>query len=105
MQLQVHIEGGFAYLPGQTKPIVLESNTLAPSEAETMRQLVTQAHFFDLPEKLDAPGAKRGADYRRYTITVEEGSRRHTVQMTDPIPNPELQAIITYAQRHRSPEK
>jgi hypothetical protein len=93
MQVQLQMEGGFAFFPGLSKPITINSETLSTQQSEKLKQLLETAHFFDLPPVIGTPGPG-AADYRRYTITVDDGSRHHTVQMTDPIKDPNLQALL-----------
>jgi hypothetical protein len=101
MRMQVHIEGGLAHFPGLAKPIELDTATLPAQDAEEMRRLVAAALFFELPASVGQPPMRGAADYRRYTITVDDGSAHHTVQVTDPVTDPHLQALITFAQKHR----
>jgi hypothetical protein len=100
MRIQLKIEGGLAYFPGLSKPITIDSNALPPQEADKLKQLLDAAHFFDLPPVLNAP-APGAADYRTYTITVDDDNKHHTVQMTDPVEDPNLQALLTYLKTHR----
>ena len=65
-----------------------------------MKHLLDATHFFDLPSVLNAP-APGAADYRQYTITVDDDSKHHTVQMTDPIEEPNLQALLSYLKTRR----
>ena len=102
MHTQVRIEGGIAYFPGLAKTIDLDTDTLPAQDAEEMRRLVAAARFFELPVSTGQQPARGAADYRRYTITVDDGSAHHTVQTTDPVSDPHLQALITFAQRHRT---
>lgn len=100
MRIQLKVSGGFASFPGLSQPIVIESDALPRDQADRLKQLLDQAHFFDLPAvvKPPAPGA---ADYRQYTITVDDGSRHHTVQATDPLGNPELQALLDFLRAYK----
>ncbi|GHO86499.1 protealysin inhibitor emfourin [Dictyobacter formicarum] len=98
MRIQVRIEGGFAQLPGLSTPRTLDSATLSAQNANEMRQLVQAANFFELPAVQDKPA--RGADYRTYHITVEDNGRSHTLQVSDPIRDPQLQALLSFVQRH-----
>ena len=100
MRVQLKIEGGLAYFPGLSKPITIDSNALPPQEADKLKQLLDAAHFFDLPPVLKAP-APGAADYQQYTITVDDDSNHHTVRMTDPVEDPNLQALLTYLKTHR----
>jgi hypothetical protein len=95
MQVQLQIDGGFAFMPGLSKPTTIGSETLSSQEIDKLRQLLDAVHFFELPPVINTP--KPGAaDYRRYTITVDDGSKHHKVQMTDPIQDPNLQALLTF---------
>ena len=102
MHVQVSIEGGFAYFPGLAKPIHLDTETLPAQDAEELRRLVAAAHFFSLSESIGQQPARGAADYRRYTIMVDDGSAYHTVQVADPVSDPHLEALITFAREHRT---
>jgi hypothetical protein len=100
MRMQVKTEGGITGpIPGLSKPIVLDSNALPPQEAEEMRQLVTAAHFFELPAQQPQP--QRGADYRTYTILIEDGERHHSVQFTELVADPHLRNLLAFALKHK----
>jgi len=100
MRIQLKIDGGLAYFPGLSKPITIDSNALPVQEADKLKQLLEAAHFFDLPPVVSAP-APGAADYHRYTITVDDNSKHHTVQLTDPVQEPNLQALLSYLQTQR----
>ena len=102
MRIQLNIDGGLAFFPGLSKPIVVDSERLPAQEADKLRQLLNAARFFDLPAALKAP-APGAADYRKYTITVDDDSKHHTVQVTDPIEDPGLRALLNYLQTQRLP--
>jgi hypothetical protein len=100
MRMQVKTEGGITGpIPGLSKPIVLDSNALPPQEAEEMRQLVIAAHFFELP--VQQPKPQRGADYRSYTISIENGERHHSVQFTELVADPHLRNLLAFALKHK----
>jgi hypothetical protein len=101
MRMQVRIEGGIAHFPGLARPIILDTDMLPAQDAEEMRRLIAAAHFFALPPATGQP-AVHGADARRYTITVDDGPAHSTVQVSDPVTNPHLEALLTFAQKHRS---
>jgi len=100
MRVHLKIDGGVAYFPGLSRPITIDSEALPAQEADKLMQLLDAAHFFDLPPVINIP-LPGAADYRRYTITVDDDSKHHTVQLTDPIEDPNLQALITYLRTHR----
>ena len=100
MRLQFKMEGGIAYFPGLSKPITIDSDELPKQESDELKRLVNATRFFDLPATVSSlsPGA---ADYRQYTITVENEGKQHTVHLTDPIEDPNLQALLTYLKTRR----
>src|SRR4051794_979659 len=100
MRVQLRRSGGFA---NQT-PLMwsLDSDTLSPEQAQTLRTLVEQAQFFSLPPELRVKGA---GDPFQYDLTVEDGSRRHSVvaddgagepRPDDPDAMPPLQVLIQW---------
>ena len=86
---------GIAYLPGLARPIVIDGADLAPQEAAELERLIEAANFFALPAVVGRPG---GRDTRQYTITVDTGDRRKTVQITEPVDDPALQALLAFLQ-------
>jgi hypothetical protein len=101
MRVEFKIEGGLASFPGLSKPRVIDSADLSTAEAERLRRLVDAAGIFELPASGRAL-PKGAADYRQYTITVEDG-RRRTVRLADPIDNPDLEALVEYLQAKTRP--
>lgn len=95
MRVEFTMEGGLAHFPGLSKPGVIESSQLSGEEAAELGRLVEAARFFDLPPKVDIP-PHGAADYRRYTVTIQAGARRHTVEFTDPVKTPELQHLLSF---------
>jgi hypothetical protein len=100
MRVQLKMEGGIAFFPGLSKPIIIDSDQLSRQEADELKRLVDAAHFFELPTTMPSP-ARGAADYRQYTITIQDGSKLHTVHLTDPIEDPNLQALLAYLRARR----
>jgi len=97
MRVELKMEGGLAYFPGLSKPILIDSTVLPEDEAQELRRLVEASRLFERPTIISAP--RRGAaDYRQYTITVEDGERRHTVKLVDPVTDHHLQALLRFLQ-------
>ena len=92
MKVEFKVEGGVAFFPGLAKPLTIDTGELAEEESAELVRLVQAAHFFDLPAiaSVPSPGA---ADYRQYTITVEDKGRHHTVSFADPVNNRSLLAL------------
>ncbi len=94
MLIQFQMEGGIAYFPGLNKPSMIDSDQLPKQEADELIRLVTASHFFALQAVVGTPAAG-AADYRQYTITIEDAGKQHTVRITDPIEDSNLQALVT----------
>jgi hypothetical protein len=97
MRIEFQTEGGIAHFPGLSRPVAIDGDALAEEEARELARLVEAARFFERPTVAGA--ARRGAaDYRQYTITVEEGGRQHTLQLADPVEDPSLQQLLRFLQ-------
>ena len=100
MRVELQTEGGVAFFPGLNKPVVVDSDDLPKKQAAQFQQLIDSTRFFELPAASRSL-PKGAADMRRYTITVEDGRRRRTVRLTDPIEDANLQALIDFLQKQR----
>ena len=94
LRLTFEMDGGFAYIPALAKPYEVDTATIDPTEAATLRTLLTESHFFTLPARPENP--PRGGDQRTFTITVTQGGRSHTVTLTEPIANPALANLVDH---------
>lgn len=65
------------YEGGQTK-IDLYSGSLLSKEADTLRQMINDANFFDLPEVMSSK-KRRCFDCYHYKMTVTSREKRHAV--------------------------
>ena len=101
MRVELQTDGGVAFFPGLSKPVVVNSADLPKEQAGQLQQLIDQAHFFELPAASRAL-PKGAADMRRYTITVEDGRRHSTVRVDDPVEDANLRALIDFLQAQRS---
>ena len=97
MQIEFKMDGGMAYLPGLSKPASINSDDLPASEAAELERLVDAAHFFDLPAARRS--LPKAADYRQYTISITESKRQHTVRLSDPIQDANVQALVNCLKR------
>ena len=93
MRVQFQSEGGLAVFPGLQKLISIDVDALPASDANRLRQLVRAASFFDLPAHIGTP-PRGAADMREYTLTIEDGGRRHTVRVAEPITDATLQELV-----------
>jgi len=92
MRVQLQVSGGVGYFPGRAAPRTIDVDALPEAERDALKALVDAAGFFQLPQRLPAP--RGAADYQTYQITIEDGGRRHTVAVADPVSNPGLQKLI-----------
>jgi hypothetical protein len=97
MRIEFQTEGGIAHFPGLSQPVVIESDALAEEDASELKRLVEAANFFEQPTDVGAPRSG-AADYRRYTISVEDGGRQHTIQLADAVEDPTLQQLLHFLQ-------
>jgi hypothetical protein len=97
MRIEFRTEGGIAHFPGLARPVMIDSDALSEEEAGELKRLLEAARFFEQPMVVGTP--RRGAaDYRQYTITVEDGGRQHTIQVADPVEDPDLQPLLRFLQ-------
>jgi len=97
MKISLEKSGGFAYMPGLDKPIAVDTQTLDAPVARRLTDLVQRADFFSLPPGTSLPSG--AADYHSYKLTVQDGTREHTVTLTDPLSNADLSQLIDELQR------
>jgi hypothetical protein len=102
MKITLEMSGGFAYFPKLNRPIVTDTEQIESRIAKQLASLVRESHFFDQPARADT-AAKGAADYRTYTITVQDGPRVHSVQFTDPITNAYLERLVSRLQAMAHP--
>ena len=94
MRIEFKMEGGLAHFPGLARPVRIDSEQLSQEELVELENLVEKVRFFELPSR-SAPPTQGAADYYTYTVTVEAGGKRHTVRLTDPMEDANLQRLIT----------
>lgn len=92
MHVQFKVSGGIAAFPGLAAPRTIDVDALHPDERASLERLIQDARFFDLPSRLPAP--RGSADYQSYEITIEDGQRKHTVVVSDPVAQHAVQALV-----------
>jgi hypothetical protein len=98
MRVTFTTEGGISFFPGLSRPVTIDATALTNEERNELEHLIDEARFFALPGETGKP-AKGAADYRQYTITVEEQGQRHTVKASDPVDDLKLRNLIGFLQR------
>ena len=94
MTITFEMSGGFAHLPAFSRPVRIDTAQIEPEARNELESLVRQSRFFDQPSRGPTP-AKGAADYRAYTITVQDGPRLQTIQLTDPITDINLEQLVS----------
>ncbi len=102
MKISFQMDGGFASIPGLNRPVTFDTAQMDPQVANRLVTLVRDSRFFDQPASIKTM-SEGGADYRSYTITVQDGARNHTVQLTDPVADPHLEQLVSQLQSMARP--
>jgi len=89
--------GGFG---GIRREVRIETRSLSSEEREPLEGLVKASGFFSLPGKFPRPG--KGADFFTYSITVDDGERVHTVEVSEPSLPDILRPLIREISKHFS---
>jgi hypothetical protein len=97
MRIVFRTSGGFAAIPALSAPLTVDVRALPPAEQEEWRQLVERTAFFELPSSEPRPELR---DARRYTITIDDEGRTHTVTLTDPVPAGDLRVLVDRLRWH-----
>jgi emfourin len=92
MRVQFQMSGGIGYFPGLAAPRTIEVASLDRATQQELTTLLEQTNFFNLPAH--TPSHPGSADHHTYQITIEDGTRRHTVTLSDPVPLGPLRHLI-----------
>lgn len=100
MRIIYQRDGGVAYFPGLSRPLRVDTSEMPAAQSSRLEQLVVDAQVFTCERPAaPPPGA---ADLITYTLRVEDGRRRATLRLHDPIAAPALQALIDYLEELRA---
>jgi hypothetical protein len=75
-----------------------DTDSLPVDDAKQLRQLVSNANFFALPETI-APQTAH-PDRFQYSVTIEDGGRVHTVTTSESALPPSLRPLTDFMSRH-----
>lgn len=90
MKLTYARSGG---VTGMVKRAVIETEHLPTDERATWEQLVTAADVFALPATVSAADPRQ-RDAFTHTLLIEDGPRRHTVEVKGTPDAPPLRALL-----------
>jgi len=103
MNITLEIDGGFAPVPALQGPFVVDTALVEPTLAAEIERLTAQARFFDYPAA--APDNTRAADFKSYTLTINDGTRRHSIRITDPIADSNLAKLVAHIRSMARPPR
>jgi hypothetical protein len=98
VRIELKTEGGIAFFPGLAAAFAIDTVALAIDDAKRLAALVAESGLLDVPaagrrglprsagRAEPTPPIRRGADARRYVLTIDDGSRRRRVTVEDPVP-------------------
>jgi hypothetical protein len=95
VRIEFKSEGGLAHFPGLSGQIAVDTAQMPAGESGQVERLIETAQFFDLPKVLGQP-RPGAADYRKYTVTITDGLRSHSVQVYDPIERTALRNLVDF---------
>ena len=98
MRVEFERSGGFG---GLRRVCTVDEGTLPPEAARQLRDLVHGARFFDLPAEIRA--SQPGADRFRYRLTVDDGERRHTVDLDEAAAPDGVWPLVDWLSRRATP--
>ena len=101
MKISYTADGGFAPIPALQAPFEVDTDDLDSETARGLEQCVNESNFFDAPATQSVP--PKGADLRTYSITIDNGTRTQTVQLSDPLPPGPLGDLVSRLNAIRRP--
>jgi hypothetical protein len=93
------VEGGFAFFPGRSAPLEVDSTQLAVGDALELLDALGAACFFERLEE----ATPVVPDARRYIITAEDVGRSRTLRFTDPVQDASLETLLVTVRRLAKP--
>ena len=98
MNISFEVSGGFVNLRQLNKPVVIDTAQLNPLDAKELESFVEKSNFFKQPAIQPNEPAKGAADYRTYTITINDDLNHNTIKLTDPVKDGNLRALVSKIQ-------
>ena len=81
---------------GSVSAQTIDTKNLTKSRATKVEELLSNSNFFKLSTIRSIPASQKGAaDYYTYSITVEDGGKKHSVTCTDLSMTKELRELIS----------
>jgi hypothetical protein len=78
MKILLERNGGFL---GMRQAALIDTDSLAPEDAESLQSMVDSANFFNLPARI--ADMKQGADRFQYRLSIEASDNHHTIEISE----------------------
>lgn len=89
MRIYFERSGGFAGIRYRT---TVDTADLPPQEASPLEEMIYEVNFFDLPERIN--NSEQARDMFYYRLTVSDGERSKTVEMSGSAVPDDLQPLL-----------
>ena len=91
LRISIERTGGVA---GITIAATVDAKDLPPDEAQKLRQMVEEADFFNLPERITSRSPQ--PDRFQYELKAEENGRQHTVMVSEEVIPEKLKPLVKW---------
>lgn len=98
MHIELHTEGGFAAIPGLSRPVVLDDVAASAADCGTLNALVDAA----LEEQRRAPATTphNFPDARSYRLSIERDGRHDWLSASDTQVPPAFKQLMQFVKQH-----
>jgi hypothetical protein len=91
MKIHFQRSGG---LEGIVTDLKIDTDSISPEESSKLEKLINESNFFDLPEHI--PTKENAADYFTYKISIENQTKKHSIERNDFSLEGKLHPLIDY---------
>jgi hypothetical protein len=102
VRIRLERAGGFAPA-AMRREYTVEIDRLPPDQAREVQGLLDAAGVPDLAARATRGPSRSRPDMSYYRLVVEDGSRQHTVEMSDADIPRSLRSLIEWLMRHAAP--
>ena len=72
----------------------IDTDSISPEESSKLEKLINESNFFNLPEHIQTN--KNSADYFTYKISIENQTKKHSIERKDFSIESKLDPLIDY---------
>lgn len=91
MKIHFQRSGG---LEGIVTDLKIDTDSISPEESSKLQKLINESNFFDLPEQILTK--ENAADYFTYKISIENQTKKHSIERNDFSLERKLHPLIEY---------